>query len=209
MPVTVLVTGFGPFPGAPFNPTERLVTRLARLRRPATADAKIVSHIFTTSYAAVDEELPKLIAKHRPDALLMFGLATRTKTLRVETRARNSVLLIPDATGKTARRTVIRMGAPASCGLPGPTQKLLGVLRGAQVPVRPSRDAGRYLCNYLCWQAAEATRKKRPRLAAFIHVPQVRRGARPKRRDKAQLSIDDLIRAGACAMATIVAEARR
>ena len=111
MPVTVLVTGFGPFPGAPFNPTERLVTRLARLRRPATADAKIVSHIFTTSYAAVDEELPKLIAKHRPDALLMFGLATRTKTLRVETRARNSVLLIPDATGKTARRTVIRMHA--------------------------------------------------------------------------------------------------
>jgi len=209
MPVTVLVTGFGPFPGAAFNPTERLVIRLSQLRRPAVADAKIVSHIFTTSYAAVDEELPKLIAKHRPDALLMFGLATRTKTLRVETRARNSVVLIPDATGKTARRTVIRMAAPASCRLPGPVQKLLSVLRGAQVPVRLSRDAGRYLCNYLCWRAAEATRKKRPRLAAFIHVPQVRRGARPKRSNKAQLSLDDLVRAGGCVMATIVAEARR
>ena len=27
---TILVTGFGPFPGAPFNPTAPLVERLAR-----------------------------------------------------------------------------------------------------------------------------------------------------------------------------------
>ena len=31
----ILVTGFGPFPGAPFNPTEPLVKRLTQLRRPA------------------------------------------------------------------------------------------------------------------------------------------------------------------------------
>ena len=209
MPVTVLVTGFGPFPGAPFNPTGPLVARLADLRRPAVSDAKIVSHIFPTSYAAVDAELPRLIAKHRPDALLMFGLATRAKTLRVETRARNSMVLIPDVTGATAPRTVIRVGAPASCGLPGPAQRLLRVLHGAQVPARPSHDAGRYLCNYLCWQAAEAARKKRPRLAVFIHVPQVRRGARPKRRGKVRLSLDDLVRAGGQALVTMVAEARR
>src|SRR5262245_45078635 len=60
---TILVTGFGPFPGAPFNPTMPLVGRLARLRRPALADIKIVPHIFPTSYAAVDRELPRLIAE--------------------------------------------------------------------------------------------------------------------------------------------------
>ena len=38
MALTILVTGFGPFPGAPFNPTGPLVERLARLRRPALAD---------------------------------------------------------------------------------------------------------------------------------------------------------------------------
>lgn len=209
MPITVLVTGFGPFPGAPFNPTAPLVARLANLRRPAVADAKIVPYIFPTSYAAVDTELPRLIAKYKPDALLMFGLATRAKTLRVETRARNSMILIPDVTGTTASRTVIRMGAPASYGLPGPAQKLLRALRGAQVPVRPSRDAGRYLCNYLCWQAAEAARKKRTRLTAFIHVPQVRRGATPKGRGKVQISLDDLVRAGGRAVVAVVAEARR
>ena len=33
----ILITGFGPFPGAPFNPTMALVKRLTELRRPAFA----------------------------------------------------------------------------------------------------------------------------------------------------------------------------
>src|SRR5262249_33231506 len=38
-----------------------------------------------------------------------------------------------------------------------------------------SRDAGSYLCNYLCWRASEATAiSGGPRLAAFVHVPLVR-----------------------------------
>jgi pyrrolidone-carboxylate peptidase len=36
-----------------------------------------------------------------------------------------------------------------------------------------SKDAGDYLCNYLCWHAAQAVRgRRRPRFAAFIHVPE-------------------------------------
>jgi pyroglutamyl-peptidase len=42
----ILVTGFGPFPGAPYNPTQPLVARLTRLRRPAFADVELSSHIF-------------------------------------------------------------------------------------------------------------------------------------------------------------------
>ncbi|MGB8036741.1 MAG: pyroglutamyl-peptidase I, partial [Pseudolabrys sp.] len=97
---TVLITGFGPFPGAPFKPTGPLVERLARMRRPALSDVTIVTHIFQTSYETVDRELPKLIARHKPDALLMFGLAPRAKTLRIETRARNALALLPDVSGQ-------------------------------------------------------------------------------------------------------------
>jgi hypothetical protein len=107
---TIVITGFGPFPGAPFNPTGPLVQRLTRMRRPALADTKIVAHIFPTSYAAVDRDLPRLIAKHKPDALLMFGLAPRAKTIRIETRARNSVSLLPDAGGISLRRLTIAAG---------------------------------------------------------------------------------------------------
>ena len=50
----ILITGFGPFPGAPYNPTQPLVARLLRLRRPAFDDAELSGHIFPVTYKAVD-----------------------------------------------------------------------------------------------------------------------------------------------------------
>lgn len=207
--LTILVTGFGPFPGAPFNPTGPLVKRLARLRRPALADITIISHIFPTSYADVDHELPKLIAKHRPRALLMFGLAARTKSLRIETRARNALALLPDVSGQSLRRNSILAGGPATLALPGQTRSLFTAARSACVPVVLSRDAGRYLCNYLCWRAAETSRKHDgPRLATFVHVPAIPRTVRPKAK-RHRLTIDDLTRAGTRILLALAAAARR
>ncbi len=211
MAVTILVTGFGPFPGAPFNPTGPLVQKLGRLRRPGLAEVKILTHVFPTSYAAVDRDLPKLLAKHKPDALLMFGLAPRAKTIRIETRARNSVSLLPDAGGATLVRHAIAAGRPAAITLPAPAQHLLAAVRSTHVEAVLSRDAGRYLCNYLCWRAAEAAvRPSGPRVAAFIHVPLIRRGpvslAHMKKRS---LALADLTRAGSVILAAIAVSARR
>ena len=200
---TILVTGFGPFPGAPFNPTGPLVERLARLRRPALAHAKIVSHVFPTSYTAVDRDLPKLIARHKPDALLMFGLAPRAKTIRIETRARNSVSLLPDAGGIARRRLTITADGPQALVMPTPARSLLAAARAAGVRAALSRDAGRYLCNYLCWRASEAARRiDGPRLAAFVHVPKVARLARRRGKRRAT-TLADLSRAGVALLVTV------
>src|SRR5436309_15987355 len=75
---TIVITGFGPFPGAPFNPTEPLAVELAQRRHPAFANVRRVAHVFRTSYEVVDRELPTLIAREKPAALVMVGLATRT-----------------------------------------------------------------------------------------------------------------------------------
>ena len=209
MSLTILVTGFGPFPGAPFNPTRPLAQRVTRARRPALADVKIVTHIFPTSYAAVDRELPALMAKHMPDALLMFGLAPRARALRVETRARNALALLPDAGGTSLGRWAIAVGGPASIKLRTPARPLLATLRGLRPRATLSRDAGRYLCNYLCWRASEtASTSTRLRFTTFIHVPPVRRGPR-RRRDKALASLNDLTVAGARALVALIAAARR
>jgi pyroglutamyl-peptidase len=173
------------------------------------ADVKIVTHIFPTSYAAVDRELPSLIAKHKPDALLMFGLAPRASALRVETRARNTLALLPDAGGASLGRWTIAIGKPASIKLRTPDRALLAALRGLRPRATLSRDAGRYLCNYLCWRASEtASISTRPRFTTFIHVPPVRRGPRRKR-DKALASLNDLTVAGTRALVALVAAARR
>ena len=140
-------------------------------------------HVFATSYAAVDRELPRLIAKHRPDALLMFGLAPRTRFMRIETRARNALALLPDAGGAKPRGRAIAAGEPHALTMPAPARRLLAAARAAGLPAALSRDAGRYLCNYLCWQAASAARKGPnlgPRIAAFVHVPNINR--KPLRR---------------------------
>jgi pyroglutamyl-peptidase len=209
MPLTVLVTGFGPFPGAPFNPTGPLVQKATRARRPALADVKIVAHIFPTSYAAVDHELPALIAKHKPDALLMFGLAPRARGLRVETRARNALTLLPDAGRTSLGRRTIAIGGPASMKLRTPARALLAALWGLPPHATLSRNAGRYLCNYLCWRAAEtASTGNGPRLTAFIHVPPVRRGP-GRKREKSLASLNDLAVAGTRALVALVAAARR
>jgi pyroglutamyl-peptidase len=207
---TLLVTGFGPFPGAPFNPTTPLVKRLARLRRLDQLDVRIVGHVFPTSYAAVERDLPALVARHKPDALLMFGLATRAKRVRIETRARNALALLPDVKGATVHRTKIAPGGPAARAMPAPAVRLLNAAKGARVPVVLSRDAGRYLCNYLCWRAAEAAATTGgPRLAAFIHVPPISRVPRRRRPDKRRISHDDLVRAGTRLLMGLAAAARR
>jgi pyroglutamyl-peptidase len=175
-PLRVLITGFGPFPGAPYNPTPALVERLAKLRRPAFDSIERIGHVFPVSYRAVDAELPELLAMHRPDALLMFGLAARTRHLRIETRARNAVTALwPDADRIKLRTAAIAPGKAAL--LFGPhCARLTRAARTTGIDARASRDAGRYLCNYLSWRAIEATQSAcGPRLAAFTHVPLVPR----------------------------------
>jgi pyroglutamyl-peptidase len=167
---TILVTGFGPFPGAPFNPTATLAARLSRIRRP---NLRVVSHIFPTEYAAVDRDLPNLIERHRPDALLMFGLHGRTRTLRIETRARNAIGHHRDAGGRYIKMRTIVAGAPHAM-MSEPATRLLRAARRTGVPAVLSRDAGSYLCNYLCWRATERIGKNL-RFTAFIHVPPVTR----------------------------------
>ena len=204
--MNILLTGFGPFPGAPFNPTERLVEQLARSRHLARTGVRRTSHVFRTSYEAVDRELPALIKRTKPDVLVMFGLAARTRHIRIETRARNAATrVVPDASGRKPRAGTIAPGAAASLALRIPAQRLLKAARSARVKAALSRDAGRYLCNYLCWRATEAAAcPGGPKVAAFVHVPKVRGKGSPR----APLTFAELVRAGEAIVLAAMAAAR-
>jgi pyroglutamyl-peptidase len=166
------------------------------------------------TYAAVDRQLPELIAKHRPQALLMFGLAARTPYVRIETRARNAVTTIwPDAEHARLRKGSIAREADAMMFGPH-TAKLLRAALGSGIDARASRNAGSYLCNYLSWRAIEATRhdpekwepvfgkdhaqtSTGPRLAAFIHVPLLARdGISERKGNGRRIRLEELVDAG-------------
>jgi pyroglutamyl-peptidase len=206
----ILITGFGPFPGAPFNPTMPLVARLLRLRRPAFSEVELSGHIFPVTYKAVDRELPQLLAKHRPHALLMFGLASRTSYVRIETRARNAVTMLwPDADHTSVRKGSIAGSAGARMFGPH-TAKLLRAATGTGVDARASRDAGSYLCNYLSWRAIEATcHDDGPRLAAFVHVPPIARNGTSLRKGMPHaVTLEELVDAGEAMLMEVVRLAR-
>ncbi|MEX0590493.1 MAG: pyroglutamyl-peptidase I, partial [Xanthobacteraceae bacterium] len=169
--VTVLVAGFGPFPGAPKNPSADLVRALARRRRPALADVGVVGAVLPTTYAAI--ELPALLKRYDPDLVLFFGLATRAKFVRIESRAVNAASLIhPDAhRQKLATRQII-CGAPAELKVRASLQRIAAAIRAAGVTARHSRDAGRYICNAALFTGLDAARRTgRPKQVAFIHIP--------------------------------------
>lgn len=202
----VLLIGFGPFPGAPFNPSAVLAQALVRRRRPALAETMRTAHVLPTRYAAVDRQLPKLFAA-KPDIVLIFGLAGRRRHVCVEMTARNAAsVLFPDAGGHRPRRGVIAPGGPPALRGAAPFFALIGALRKASLPVRLSRDAGRYLCNYAYWRALEHARDGRP-LVQFIHIPPVRFA--PQRRSRGLIAFPALVTAAERALIALIAASHR
>jgi pyroglutamyl-peptidase len=202
----VVIAGFGPFPSAPFNPSALLIKALTRRRR-VLAGVTLTAHVFTTSYTAVDRDLPKLFAA-KPDIVLIFGLAARRRQLCIETRARNAVsLLFADAGRHKPARGIIKPGAPSSRRGNASFAALLGAVRATGFPARLSRDAGRYLCNYAYWQALGRAHGKRP-LVQFVHIPLVRLAPRRPGKRRAP-SLASLADAAEALLIALVAASRR
>jgi pyroglutamyl-peptidase len=170
-----------------------------------------IGHVFETSYAAVDAQLPVLVAAHRPQILLMFGLAARTPFVRVETTAHNThTALLADASGALPSQRAIDASATPRRHGRAPFARLVMAARGARVAARLSDNAGRYLCNYLYWRASEFMGDAAPRLLVFVHIPKVRRAARPQSADSHRpVTQRDLLRSGEAMLRTLLAATHR
>ncbi|GJD77440.1 peptidase C15 [Methylobacterium gregans] len=169
----ILVTGFGPFPGCPENPSAALARAVGqRLRRAPGGAARVL--VLRTAYGAIPDALLPALAE--APAVLMLGVATRARRIRVEIRARNRASrLYPDASGRAAGRALLDPAAPAGRNGAATAQALAG-LRRHGLDARLSNDAGRYLCN-ASYFAALGTGLP----ALFVHIPPVPRTRRPRR----------------------------
>ena len=207
---TILITGFGRFPGSPVNPSGVVAVRLAKHRRPALAGTRRIAHVFATRYDAVDRELPVLLTREKPDIVVMFGVATRSRLVRIEERARNRIALFPDAGRFRPAAQTIARGLDARRN-PLALARLVTAARSAGVAAARSRNAGSYLCNYVYWRGFEAVdREDGPAVVVFVHVPPISikavpkkplkkwpgRSVKPGQRKRRAVGMDDLVRAG-------------
>jgi pyroglutamyl-peptidase len=196
----VAISGFGPFPGVPRNPSAEIVCAVGRMRRFPAAGIVLDSAIFPTIYAEARVMLQALIDK-KPDAIVMFGVAGKAKHIRIETIARNAAsTLHPDhARATPASRKLTEAGA-ADFKSRAPAARLRAAARAAGVKAEFSNDAGRYLCNAVFYQALAATAAlSPPPLVQFVHVPAV----------KTRAGLLALIRAGEAIVWAAAQEAAR
>jgi len=178
----ILVTGFLPFPGVHVNPTTALARSVtARLCRSGL-DARAL--VLETSYSGGLPTLRHHLASERPKAVLMLGLAARSRNVRVERFARGRAsLLHPDATGGTPGAKLAGPSRNLPARATGNVDIALAALRSAGIRSRLSPSAGRYLCDASYAQAlAWSTGTGAP--VIFIHVPWLRpaAGSRPAMR---------------------------
>lgn len=176
----VLLTGFGAFPGAPANPTERIVQRIARrhARHRLRRDIDLHTAILPVVYAGTGRRIRRLLDEHRPDIVIHLGLAARRRELSVETRARNRLSIVhPDAEGRLSGSHAVLPGRPAQRRSRWPAARLVNVMRRTGAPSRASIDAGDYLCN----QALFLSLEMHDGPCGFVHVPRLRNMRAPLR----------------------------
>lgn len=196
----VLITGFGPFPGAAENPSAWLAEALAAAAAPSACT--VHAEVLPTEWAAVAIRGLNLLDRHRPRLILHLGLSKAAKGFRIERSAHNVVVAKADARGDTlSMRKVIELGDQRlDTGISA--AKLARHLRAQDLPASASRSAGTYLCNYLYylslhWAKAQATSCD----AAFVHIP-------PGPRQGGPLSEADLLRGAELILHHLVAFAK-
>ncbi|QKV18387.1 pyroglutamyl-peptidase I [Oricola thermophila] len=180
MTVRLLVTGFEPFPGAPVNPTERLVRHFEN--EPPLADEDVACRfaVLPVDYGQAIPALERVSAVFRPHVAVHFGLAREARGFRLERRARTGIGAdIPDNAGNRPGRCEIRAGrGHVPSGLP--LNAMEAALRDAGHAVEWSDDAGGYLCNYVFFHsAAGLCRGLETARSGFVHVGPVAMPGKP------------------------------
>jgi pyroglutamyl-peptidase len=163
----VLITGFGPFPGVPDNPSSWLAEALAAQDTAAEPHARVLP---TEWQAAM--LLPQLCASLQPHVMIHFGVSQRAKTLRLERYAHNRISPRADAKGALPANSLIRSGGPDRLDTQLPVPALAAHLRQRLYPATTSHSAGNYLCNFLYYHSLEWAARN-DRLALFVHIPLV------------------------------------
>jgi pyroglutamyl-peptidase len=169
----VLVTGFGPFPGAPENPTAALVHAITAASPSRFGASALKGVVLPTDYRRSWAKLRPILGQFAPDVVVHFGLDRRANAIAVERSAAKRV--DPgrlDISGYAPRSGMARRAGPEHIRSSLPIQEIAAALVGAGIPAEIPDDAGSYVCNAtlyrsLCWDPA-ATRR-----IGFIHVPEI------------------------------------
>ncbi|XP_008182323.1 pyroglutamyl-peptidase 1-like isoform X2 [Acyrthosiphon pisum] len=138
-PKTVVVTGFGLFRDYIVNASWEVARVLPETGIAEELNINLVTVNIPVSYKDVDQIVPTLWVQHEPALMVHLGVSHLAKTLTVE--------LVANGHGY--------------CGLK--------MECADELDICTSRDAGRYLCEYIYFKSLSINKNQ----TIFIHVPQL------------------------------------
>jgi pyroglutamyl-peptidase len=151
--VNILITGFVPWGKNRVNPSGEIARELG-------------GHLLPVDSDAASRELRRLIRKHRPEAVLMIGLAASRKTIALEAVALN--VEHHDEKGKDRRwLRPIRPRGPLALETRLPLKRIHARLREAGIRASISHHAGTFVCNRVFYEGLSACTVP----CGFVHVP--------------------------------------
>ena len=180
----MLITGFGPFPGVPENPSAHLV---AMLKASAGWEQLPVQPLFMVLPTDWDKSIEALTNAYRttlPSIVIQFGYSESAIGLQLEAQASNTCASRRDSAGNYAPSNPAHVGRPAVLQTAFPIAPIKQALAANNIPAAPSKDAGHFICNYAYYSALNwFARHNAPPYALFTHMPGVMtpRGALPSK----------------------------
>jgi pyroglutamyl-peptidase len=167
----LLVTGFGPFPNAPENPTQALVLGLAAEPAESYGATAFRAVVLPTDYRKSWPILRRLYRSFAPDVVVHFGLSRQASGLVIERCGRKRIDPSRlDAVGFAPPSGLCRRSGPESLEATLPVTRIAGALTEEEYPAAISEDAGGYVCNATLYRSLLVAPAGK-RLVGFVHVP--------------------------------------
>lgn len=188
---TILLTGFGPFPGVDSNATAKLIPELVEAARAKFTDHDVVGVVLPTEWVAAPQKLGDLLARPGTVLALHFGVSRQADGFQIELIGRNQCKAVTDAAGRMPAGECLLDEGPPELASTLPVERIVQRLTRLGVPVGTSTDAGGYLCNALLYHSlGAADTLATPHLVGFVHLPAdlVGHGAAPGKPGKCALT---------------------
>jgi pyroglutamyl-peptidase len=171
--VRLLITGFEPFGGEAYNPSQACLPLLAEAL--ARRGIGVQTAVLPVEIGRVPQELHMLLHDYDPDIYLGLGLAGGRPSLSIERVGVNVLdFEMPDNAGTVIQDEPIATGGPAAYFSTLPVRAMAQASSEAHVPMYVSNTAGAYLCNaalYLGLHWAHTANRPTVPGIGFIHLP--------------------------------------
>lgn len=167
--MSIVLTGFVPFPGVEINPSEKIVRHLSAEQH----SFDLITEVLPTAFAAAGDRIRALIRENKPEFVLSLGVAAGRDAMSLERFALNiNDADIPDNDGNLISGQPIAPNAPAAYRPSLPIEQLYAAMEAKNIPVEYSNHAGAYVCNHVMYSALhEIDKLGLTTRAGFMHIP--------------------------------------